>query len=279
MPTPGTSASARSSSAASPLTVPTWVVPVAIVVDSPLRSPATTWVSACRAVAPRPSTSLDSDQQLVGRGVDRGHGRLVARPRQLGPRRGPGQVVPRGDDPGPAERDQQRGGEPGDRRRTRVRMTLHGPERSRSAPRRPWSGRRDRSAGSGSCSASGFATWARPPSIGRGSNPKADRTESSGPMLSNLSWRSWSVATGNGRRTNSADARDEADQRDRHRDEDPPLPHGPKDLLDDLPVGPVARPAERVLATDGRVVGRPRSRSRRPGRRSPAAGTARRPCR
>ena len=79
---------------------------------------------------------VGQDQQLVGGGVDRGQGRLVARPRQLGPRRGPGQVVRRGDDPGPAHRDQQRGGEPGDGEDEGPDQ-LHGPERSRSRPRAP----------------------------------------------------------------------------------------------------------------------------------------------
>ena len=46
---------------------------------------------------------------------------------------------------------------------------------------------------------------------------------SSGPMLSSRSWRSWSVATGNGRPDRLGRAGDERDQRHRHRDDDPPL--------------------------------------------------------
>ena len=37
----------------------------------------------------------------------------------------------------------------------------------------------------------------------RGENPNRVGMTSSGPMLSSRSWRSWSVATGNGRRTSS----------------------------------------------------------------------------
>ena len=63
-------------------------------------------------------------------------------------------------------------------------------------------------------------------------------------MLSSLSWRSWSVATGNRQADRLGGRRDEADDRDRHRSEEPPRAHPAQDLLDDLAVGPVARPAE-----------------------------------
>src|SRR5262245_36615810 len=49
-------------------------------------------------------------------------------------------------------------------------------------------------------------------------------------------------------------AGDEPDERDRHRDDDPPLPEGTKDLAGDLAVGPVARAPEIERPADGRRV-------------------------
>ena len=236
----------------------------------------------CGRRSPRTPTASASAARSADGGVEVGRDGSVGRPGQLRAARAAGQVVEGGDDAGRAEGEDDRRHDPGDHDRVR-------PE-SRHLRYPP------RAAGTGSCFFFGNRRYRSSPSILRGMKPKARWTPSSGPDVVE-----GELAELVGRHGEEAEverlhgAGHQADEGDRHRDDDAPPADGPGDLLGDLAVGPGARAAELVglrrssRGAPGRGARRARRRRRgsagtgssrcpAPGRRGPGSAPGRRRC-
>ena len=208
-PTYGAAASSARIAADSERTRAMSPLPSAMAASIVSVSPPTIAARAPRACVPSASMSADSaSTERLGRvEMLRGPRRSPAEV-ELGPR-GPVRArLHRDREPGRPERDRDDRDQPADGPEQAPAASAHdsGPGGPARSPRVRWSRR--------------FARrYPRAPSIGRGSNPNRGPMTSSGPMLSNRSWRSWSVATGNGRWVGLGRARDERDQRHGQRDD------------------------------------------------------------